>query len=457
MGQTHEAVPAPVTADASRVAPAPAAGPSAPVPLAAWTAAVGVQGSQARADAPGIGWDTLRRCHQQRLRRLEGDRPRPGDAGRQESPGLERLRRVDDPLLIRRQFTLSNYPLPGETSTFTESSPSRDRRSLLTAVETECKRRGFDITNEALRQIHTLIDQQADPGFSDVGDIVKALHDGELLSKKASWNSSGPTMLGKRPAWQGSALKIKPQANKDRRHVLSSSSLGIAVEKVVRAALNTSDAPEYIEDIRGFLLDHGVVLDAKATLQDAGRQAWVLLANHVGNLWMGPSDPNRVRGFIRAPLLDHAESLRSLNDEVISLAAALGPVAEAAGPGMQRHAPKGRWGQIVAELTAYLAAESRKVGVATRSQSGTVSRQHAIVALEHFAKTADLDLPHTEQHDYGSRGPDEEYLSEIMDIYLELENPTIRIFYQGGPLDRFMELDAAGELAKAQGAATARQ
>ena len=303
---------------------------------------------------------------------------------------------------------------------------------------------GFDITSGALSKVHAFMDDDSDLGFKDVGQIVDRLHQLELLTKKTSWNSHGPTMLGKRPAWQGPASKIKAQAGMDRRHVISSSSLGLAVERAIQPALNTTLAAEYVEDIRGFLVDHGVAnLSPTATVQDAGRQAWVLLANHAGNLWMGPSDPNRVRGFIRAPLLDHAESLKLEKDDLIPLAKALGPAAEAAGPGMQRHAPKGKWAQIIQELTAVLMQNA----VMTQ-QGAMVPRLGAAAALEHFAKSADLDLPHTQQHDYVSDGGDEEYLTEIIEIYLELEKATIEIFYEGGPLDRFMELDASGELAK---------
>jgi hypothetical protein len=103
----------------------------------------------------------------------------------------------------------------------------------------------------------------------------------------------GPRGLGKRPGWRTDTRRAIKSARKDTkglaaRHVISSSTLGLAIESL----------PDDLGVLNAWLRDHGHPGNAPTPL-GAKQAIWNLVHNHAGNLWMGESEPNTAIGFIR--------------------------------------------------------------------------------------------------------------------------------------------------------------
>lgn len=311
-----------------------------------------------------------------------------------------------------------------------------DRRRLMTLVDYAAKKKGFKITGSALQRINDLVTAENDENptvFNSIDGFATSLINEGHMDRSVSRATTGPTTLGARPAFKGETAKYSAGPGNDRRHVISSSSLGKAIENALAPAVaDASLIMPYTEQVCSFLGKYGVEKDPRRdSLREVARAAWILAHNHMGNLWSGPSEPNRVRGFIRAPLRDRRIELAKLSGTTISITDAIGYLHTPEGPGMNGQVARQHWESMVHEVTATLRQNVVDLG-------GNVSVDRVVETLRNFEANADLDLPHEDEGEYANDG---DYLSRIIEIYTQLTEPTIGIFMEGGVLDEFMRLD----------------
>lgn len=300
--------------------------------------------------------------------------------------------------------------------------------SFLTELLNTFHRLGFTLSKEGLATVRDwCADEELAPrAFNDLDDVAAALMSlGLSYTKSKGFSHSGPSHLGDRPDFSGEANQLeygRAHGNTARRHVISSSTLGSAIE---------SSVAEF-EDIDAFLVRHGgeavpvKMGEEKAAALIARRQAWELVHNHLGNLWVGPSPINTAIGFIRGPINLLIHRLNSSADEV-KLGEASQAVVKFTGP-MDKNA-QAEWRifarVVVSRLTQF--ADSR----------GVLDRERALYDLIQFSRNADLDPPH--------EAPGPQYQERLRQVYAQIVGAIgtgHNIFTKGGTLDDFMALDA---------------
>jgi hypothetical protein len=305
--------------------------------------------------------------------------------------------------------------------------PARSNvRGLLTEVQSAFQRRGLVLTREGMHAIRQwCASKDLEPrAFENPEEVAAALADaGFFYSKEGTRKTTGPTTLGDRPGFQGEANKLEYGAQHGgsaRRHVISSSTLGAAVE--------FSDGS--LEEVNAFLVRHGasaVEGEGKLAMLTARRRAWELLHNHVGNLWIGPSPINTAIGFIRSTINQALNTIARSEDGV-----KVGTILQAITPpkGPMDHAAQAEWRNFVLVLNSHLVRVSDL-------KTGILNRAAATEFLLDASRNADLDVPH--QH------PGGDYLERLRSIHAQILGTMItgnNIFQENGTLDHFMALDA---------------
>jgi hypothetical protein len=303
---------------------------------------------------------------------------------------------------------------------------------LLTALDHAFTQLGFTLSKEGAA---TVAEWCRDPGlmpraFHDTADVVAALMSlGLSYSRRQVAGSTGPSTLGDRPNFTGDANKLQygqKHGGTARRHVISSSTLGAAVE-----ASQTT-----LAEINAFLQRHkqpAIVAKAgeeAAALLHARRSVWELVHNHVGNLWVGPSPINTAIGFIRATLNRLIHRLAS-SEQPLKIGEAAQLVIKPSGP-MDRHA-QAQWQNFAAILNSVLPSYAD-------AKTGALDPMSTQELLLHFTRNADLDAP---QHLSGEASA--VYMPRLRAIYAETLGAIMTsnsIFTEGGTLDKFMALDA---------------
>ena len=250
---------------------------------------------------------------------------------------------------------------------------------------------------------------------------------GLFYHKSSGEEVPGPKSLGERPGFSGPANQLdygKDHGDTARRHVISSSTLGAAIEASVSK----------IEDVNGFLARHGgspVKGNDKAAMLQAKKQAWVIVHNHIGNLWVGPSANNTAIGFIRSSLNATIKLLRSSKEDVL-----IGQVTSMLSP----RGPMGPDAQKEWFLFASLVNQSLSKLV---DKEGKVDRSAGIQFLMEASRNADLDIPH--------KPPDDKYPQRLTQIYAQLIGAIQTgndIFAPKAALDHFMQLSSGTEFTR---------
>jgi Domain of unknown function (DUF4157) len=300
--------------------------------------------------------------------------------------------------------------------------------SFLTDLLNTFHRLGFTLSKEGLATVRDwCADEELAPrAFNDLDDVAAALMSlGLSYTKSKGFSHSGPSHLGDRPDFSGEANQLeygRAHGNTARRHVISSSTLGSAIESSVAE----------LDDIDGFLVRHGGEAvqvkrgEEKAAALVARRRAWELVHNHLGNLWVGPSPINTAIGFIRGPINLLIHRLNSSAGEV-KLGEASQAVVKFTGP-MDKNA-QAEW-RIFARVVV-----SRLTQFA--DPTGVLDRQRALDDLIQFSRNADLDPPH--------EAPGPQYQERLRQVYAQILGAIgtgHNIFTKGGTLDDFMALDA---------------
>lgn len=327
----------------------------------------------------------------------------------------------------------------GDT-TWKKDSNHSERRSLLTEIDTRIKQLGFKTAVNVFRFVNAQIDDTVQQYvFADVDALVDVLFQHKLLYRPTLGARLGPTNLDKRPTFTGDANRIAIGAGQARRHVISSSTLGKAIETAIDSEANADQAFRVVCE---FLRRNGVEIPAGSNKYSVGRLAWQLVHNHVGNLWVGPSVPNSARGFIRSTFLNLTQFAQEklklpIKKRFVSIQELMREAKIPRGPGMQSMMAQQSWDAIVNEFDAVLKANTNSDDLV---YAGVLEQ-----LAEEFQANADLDLP---QQADGSLAGSDDYLTRITEIFLALtQSPSLKIFEPKGALDAFLACDT-GEKAK---------
>lgn len=341
---------------------------------------------------------------------------------------------------LNQTNALSGLLLQQENIQFDHTHRRINRRGLLTEIEAKIKEDGFVMTNGALDFVHVLIDDTENQYiFQNKESLIEALFRSELLYRPLRGPQLGPRTLGERPSFKGDANKIEIGEGQARRHVISSSSLGWAIEKSL-AGSDELDKQKKLQAVNGFLQRHGEqpydTGNLEKDLAAASRQVWEKTHNHVGNLWLGETRFNSVRGFIRSTLRGEQKRLREISQNdpkaKVDIKSIYDNVVKPQGPGMQQAIATKLWEAVAKDLQDVLINQAGK--------EGQIMPELAINTLRDFERNADLDLPESdEQKLVENQG----YLTSIIEVYhdLMLAGPTHDIFRVDGGLDRFLKLD----------------
>lgn len=310
-----------------------------------------------------------------------------------------------------------------------------DQRELLTAVERGFSQRGLVFSAGARNTvIGWLSAVTVKPGsFANINQIVASLVEAGLYYVRAHSDVTGPRTLGKRPGFQGDANRLeygRDHGGTARRHVISSSTLGTAIES----------SNGTIDVINAFLERHEqqrITERGKFGELAARRAAWHLVHNHVGNLWVGPSPVNTAIGFVRGTLHKAIRAIIRADDHGIKIGKIVSLITPPSGP--MDHAAREEWTRNAIVMNSILVHHADRT-------TGLLDGSSAIRDLVDFSRNADLDTPpHNPAHP--------EYPQKLRSIYAQLLGTQMTghdIFAQGGTLDQFMALSAGTKVLKGE-------
>lgn len=128
--------------------------------------------------------------------------------------------------------------------------------------------------------------------YTDMDHFVQGLKKEGMIVDQAKFVAGlGPSAeMGKRPGWTPQARAVPIEDGENRRHVISASTLGRAIQK------SGGD----MESINAFLKDWN---GEEASSESVARiNAWKVINSNPNNLWPGEGANNKAAGFIRAPL-----------------------------------------------------------------------------------------------------------------------------------------------------------
>ncbi|MBB6250271.1 hypothetical protein [Nitrospirillum iridis] len=296
-------------------------------------------------------------------------------AGRAPTPGQD---------VVQRQVIFTGGSPDESTWRPLNIESMSDVRHFLTEVQGDIHSLGFKLQNGGIARVHEWLTGDQPIKFADKAALIQKLFELDFCFRPQKHASSGPKTLGPRPTFQGGANAMaygKDHGDTARRHVISSSTLGLAIEK----------SQANLQVVNGFLERWGgqaVQEQTPAALHVAKRQAWTIAHNHVGNLWVGPSPINTAIGFIRGPflaavkILQHQEGPFPVQELVDYYAQPQGPMNKAA---------QKEWQDLAEILTPALE------GLAD-SDGKIESPEEAIDLILDFARNADLDMPQEKQN-----------------------------------------------------------
>jgi hypothetical protein len=334
-----------------------------------------------------------------------------------DAPAMERVTSAAPPTgaVVQRTIRI------GTTLYTTDYARYFRRELMITLAQLDFPEKG---TGAMWERVNDWLKDGKENIFADFRTLIANLYDQRLIVKRMSAGAAmGPRNLGDRPAFTTGVkklLELSKGESQARRHVISSSTLGRAIEMV----------PAKLETLNAWLLRHELsaqpstssgMLDVRA----AKIRIWEHVHNHLGNLWVGPSMPNSAIGFIRGPILRAVEGARKHMAEKDSDTVPLDSLIELL--------PKSPWrnelfaetwnnvrATLIDQLRAYAGSGDQVEGVA------------AVALMVEWIRNADLDLP--------SAKLDEGYFNRLSSIYGRLVYPTEELFAAKGALDDFLGL-----------------
>jgi hypothetical protein len=271
--------------------------------------------------------------------------------------------------------------------------------------------------------------------FANIEALVARLFQAGLLQRRVQGVPVGPRTLGQRPAFSAQTQEAVPiQDGEHRRHVISSSSLGAAIE----------DNPADLAAVNGWLQRHDLAIvqptnNGEMDLRNAKRRVWERVNDHPGNLWAGAGPVNTAIGFMRGPLMQMINDIRAIlaqaaNDD-LPFPEVVAHVPAEVGGAIGAH-----WNLVRTSLIAGLRGMSTiqngqngmDVDVADNDHQRRINGTAAIELVLDYVRNCDLDTP---PHMNG------DYFGQLRAIYAQVISHQAEIFANGGALDQFLQLN----------------
>lgn len=147
--------------------------------------------------------------------------------------------------------------------------------------------------------------------YEDLDELVQDWEQkGWFVEKPNFVPGLGPSVksMGERPNWRPEATAVPINTGENRRHVISASTLGRAIQKYDS---NKDSINAFLERWQG---------EKATTTKKARMNAWDLINSNPNNLWPGEEANNKAAGFIRGPL-------KTMRDQLMKqdLAKGVGP------------------------------------------------------------------------------------------------------------------------------------
>ena len=324
----------------------------------------------------------------------------------------------------------------------------RNEHFFQTDIENAIKDRGFNYTNKARKELHKLLSDQEKHIYDDFHALVNKIE--EFCYRELTGPSMGPRTLGTRPTFYAAVTKAvggKKEEGTAGRHIVSSSTLGRAIEKS-----NSTD-----QEIRGFLNKHHIYPSAGGRTNLLKRSAWIVAHNNIGNLFTGRADENTAIGFVRSEIQAFINVLLEKRTQIANNVSS----SQTDGANAQGAAPDSAVGEIK-RLIAKQSDEIQKPRgpmdepaqkewtnfTAILSQTVNIINKDNTVdtLLDHISETIELltDFKDNADFDWPQENVTPKYNQDLMNIYrkmLEATEQETDIFEKNGLMDQFMALD----------------
>ncbi|MCP2164033.1 hypothetical protein [Goodfellowiella coeruleoviolacea] len=310
----------------------------------------------------------------------------------------------------------------------------------------ELKANGFDDNwgkskNELVDQF---FEKHKGESFDSYDDLIGQMYQDGVLDPKDSGKHMGPTTLGDRPGFTKDTLdEITIDSGEHRRHTISSSSLGKAIEQ----AGKESD----LATLNDWLKRHGQpeVMDTgrpELDKRDAMRSIWEYAHNHTGNLWAGDGQQNTSLGFIRGPLLSSIESVNKMadrpfgeHDQPLPLDKVLDtlPKQKFENYNQSNQQSVQTWNGVKDTLVERL-TDASTVGPDGRR---VIDPAEAVSLIRDSINHADVDFPQNQNpQNHIPAADNQRYYDGVRQVYGQMPFANSTFFDEGGPLDNFLDL-----------------
>jgi hypothetical protein len=341
-----------------------------------------------------------------------------------DAPAPERVTSAAPPTgaVLQRTIRIGSTLYTASNARYTASNARYFRRELMmTLAQLDFPEKG---TRAMWKRVEAWLKDGKEHPFADWRTLIANLYDQRLMEKRMIAGAAmGPRDLGNRPTFTTGVtklLELSKDESQARRHVISSSTLGRAIELVTPA----------LETLNAWLLRHGMSEQPSTAstmdVREAKRRIWEHVHNHLGNLWVGPSMPNSAIGFIRGPILSAVEGARKhmagKDSDTVPLDSLI-KLLPSESPWRDELFAK-TWNNVRATLI-----EQLKI---CADQGGQVDGVAAVALMVEWIRNADLDLPMS--------GLDSGYFNRLSSIYGRLLYPTQELFAEKGALDDFLGL-----------------
>ncbi len=268
------------------------------------------------------------------------------------------------------------------------------------------------------------------PPFGNWDDLISSLVEEGLLDKElsSSGRRQGPRRLGERPRWGTETAKLIKQARGTRkglaaRHVLASSTLGLAVE---RAQAN-------LDQLNAWLVARGQPREESDS--KARRAIWTAVHNFAGNIWMGETQANTAIGFIRGVLaqikqhlpapassaaaVSMSTSTSTIGPDLIDIEGTRKLIEKSMVTGGQDNIRNRTWNLLLTDLSLELA-----------ELGPTAPRTEVVDLIDMYYRNADIDPPALTDGEYW----------HVVNVYEMLKEPTTALdgltLFMGRPLSQ---------------------
>jgi len=296
---------------------------------------------------------------------------------------------------------------------------------FLTNLSNEVGARGFQLTQAAINwAIENLIDN-GNNDFPTWDNLIDTLwNSGHLMRVGGRGGITGPQNLGQRPGFSQQTQNAVPvNQGQHRRHIIASGTLGLGIERaIVALQVQNTPPPQILAHLNTFLQRQNK--PQETSIAGAGRAIWVLVNDHVGNLWAGDSLWNMAIGFVRGPLIGMAENLnQAQNYTIMQILADLNAIR----PNFQFL--QDQWKELITVV-------HQRINIAAKGTLLVTGADVVSILLE-TVSNCDLDIPQPANNG----AINSQYFENLMLIYNRIKAGDQYMFEVNGYLDMYLNLD----------------